>query len=97
MRGLHWFRNDLRLQDNRALDDLFQAVDEWCGLFVLEPRLVSIPSVSWKRFSFLSECLDELANDLEQVGNRLIIIEGPAETQIPQLMHKISALSLIHI
>ena len=91
MRGLHWFRNDFRLQDNRALYDLFQTVDEWCGLFVLEPRLVDIPSVSRKRLSFLFECLDKLANDLEQIGNRLVIVEGPAEKQIPQLMHAMSA------
>ena len=91
MRGLHWFRNDLRLQDNRALDDLFQTVDEWCGLFVLEPRLVDMPSVSRKRLSFLFECLDDLATDITQVGNRLVIIEGPAETQIPQVMHEMSA------
>ena len=90
MRGLHWFRNDLRLQDNRALSDLSRVVDEWCGLFVLEPRLVSIPSVSWKRLSFLFDCLDELANDLEQIGNRLVIVEGSAEKQIPQLMHAMS-------
>ncbi|KAA1300963.1 MAG: hypothetical protein EGP04_07310, partial [SAR202 cluster bacterium] len=28
MRGLHWFRSDLRLKDNRALSDLSRAVDE---------------------------------------------------------------------
>ena len=90
MRGVHWFRNDLRLEDNRALGDLFQAVDEWCGLFVLEPRLVDIPSVSLKRLSFLFECLDDLSNNLDQVGNRLVVVDGPAETQIPQLMQKLS-------
>ena len=66
-------------------------MDEWCGLFVLEPRLVDIPLVSRKRLSFLFECLDDLATDITQVGNRLVIIEGPAETQIPQLMHEMSA------
>ena len=90
MRGVHWFRNDLRLEDNRALGDLFQAVDEWCGLFVLEPRLVDIPSVSRKRLSFLFGCLDDLASDIARVGSRLVIVDGPAETQIPQLMHKLS-------
>ena len=85
MRGLHWFRNDLRLEDNRVLSDLFQAVDEWCGLFILEPRLVDIPSVSQKRLSFLFECLDDLSDELDQDGNRLVIVEGPAETQIPGL------------
>ena len=90
MRGLHWFRTDLRLQDNRALGDLFQAVDEWCGLFVLEPRLVDIPSVSRKRLSFLFGCLDDLASDIARVGSRLVIIDGPAETQIPQVMHELS-------
>ena len=84
MRGLHWFRNDLRLEDNRALADLFRVVDEWCGLFVLEPRLVDIPSVSLKRLSFLFECLDDLSNDLDQVGNRLVVVDGPArDTDTP--------------
>ncbi|PHS06096.1 MAG: deoxyribodipyrimidine photolyase [Acidithiobacillus sp.] len=91
MRGLHWFRNDLRLKDNRALGDLFQAVDEWCGLFVLEPRLIDVPSVSQKRLSFLFECLEDLSDDLDKVRNRLVIVEGPAETEIPRLMHKLSA------
>ena len=49
------------------------------------------PSVSRKRLSFLFECLDDLATDITQVGNRLVIIEGPAETQIPQVMHEMSA------
>ena len=50
-----------------------------------------MPSVSRKRLSFLFECLDDLATDITQVGNRLVIIEGPAETQIPQVMHEMSA------
>ena len=42
-RGLHWFRNDLRLQDNTALDALADRAEQWLGVFVLDPRLVYGP------------------------------------------------------
>ena len=37
--GIHWFRNDLRFDDNRALKCLLDKVDEWLLVFVLDPRL----------------------------------------------------------
>ena len=39
-RGLHWFRNDLRLRDNTALNELLARSDEWLPVFVLDPRLM---------------------------------------------------------
>ena len=91
MRGLHWFRNDLRLKDNQAIEALFHTVTEWSGIFVMEPRLVGVSSVSTKRLSFLLECLDELRKDLEAVNTKLVIVEGPAETKIIRIMDMLSA------
>jgi len=37
-RGLHWFRNDLRLTDHASLDALFRAVDPVGGVVVSARR-----------------------------------------------------------
>ena len=34
-RGLHWFRNDLRLQDNTALEALASRAEAWLPVFIL--------------------------------------------------------------
>ena len=41
MRGLHWFRNDLRLDDNRSLAALTERVEAWLPVFVLDPELLA--------------------------------------------------------
>ena len=43
MRGLHWFRNDLRLHDNSALAALAGRAEQWLPVFVLDPRLLHGP------------------------------------------------------
>jgi deoxyribodipyrimidine photolyase len=43
-RGLHWFRNDLRLRDNTALEALATRVEQWLPVFVLDPRITAGPS-----------------------------------------------------
>ena len=91
MRGLHWFRNDLRLANNRALQRLFEQVDEWAAVFVVEPRLISQDKAPDKRTRFLLECLESLRGDLRTRGVSLIIVKGPAETEIPRLMGELSA------
>ena len=40
MRGLHWFRNDLRLADNTALNRLAERAEQWLPVCVLDPRLL---------------------------------------------------------
>ena len=91
MRGLHWFRDDLRLTNNPALQGLFEQVDEWAAVFVVEPRLISRDKTPDKRTRFLLDCLDSLRGDLSAQGVSLIIVKGPAETEIPRLMGELSA------
>ena len=90
MRGLHWFRNDLRLRDNRALEALFETVDQWAAVFVVEPRLVDGRRSAPKRSAFLFNCLDRLGDELGERGIPLVILEGRAEAEIERLMHRLS-------
>lgn len=91
MRGIHWFRNDLRLQDNLALGALAGRVDEWLPVFVLDPKLLERNAQASARLRFLVDCLERLGADLASRGVPLQILEGEAETQIPELMRETRA------
>lgn len=64
VRGIHWFRNDLRLQDNTALAALSERVEEWLPIFVLDPRIFSRMNSGQPRVRFLLDCLDRLGEEL---------------------------------
>ncbi|MFO0688032.1 MAG: deoxyribodipyrimidine photo-lyase [Myxococcota bacterium] len=85
MRGLHWFRNDLRLRDNRALEALTDRVEAWLPVFVLDPELLARSPASRPRTRFLLDCLLALERDLAERGVRLRVLEGPPERVLPEL------------
>ncbi|TFH24086.1 MAG: deoxyribodipyrimidine photo-lyase, partial [Myxococcales bacterium] len=91
MRGLHWFRNDLRLQDNTALSALVAQVAEWLPVFVLDPRLTTGPHAGAARMRFLLDCLGHVARDLDERGVPLLVREGPPEQVLPKLMYETGA------
>jgi len=90
-RGLHWFRNDLRLSDNSALAALAERVDEWLPVFVLDPRMVEGPRAAAPRLRFLLDCLAQLARDLEKRGVPLLIRRGRPEELLPALLDETGA------
>ena len=89
MRGIHWFRNDLRLRDNTALHDLAERVDEWLPVFVRDPRLARSPSGPRERF--LRDCLERLRRALEARGIPLLVRSGAPEKVLPALLHETRA------
>jgi deoxyribodipyrimidine photo-lyase len=91
MRGLHWFRNDLRLSDNTALNALVAHAREWLPVFVLDARLIAGPRVGEPRTRFLLDCLARLGRDLEKRGVPLLVREGRPEEVLPALMYETGA------
>jgi len=85
-RGLHWFRNDLRLRDNTALAELCARVEQWLPVFVLDPRILGSAGVGEPRTRFLLDCLERLGRDLEARGIPLLVREGRAEEVLPKLL-----------
>jgi deoxyribodipyrimidine photo-lyase len=85
MRGLHWFRNDLRLDDNRSLSALAERVDEWLPVFVLDPTLLARSPVDRPRTRFLLDCLESLRADLAARGIPLQVLAGRPEVVLPKL------------
>ena len=88
--ALHWFRRDLRLTDNTALNAAaahdcvipIYIVSEWRGTH----RWTGAP-----RQEFLCGCLESLSRNLEAKGGRLIIRRGKADVVLRELAHETGA------
>lgn len=91
MRGLHWFRNDLRLLDNLPLMALAERVDEWLPVFVLDPELLGRDPSTRPRTRFLLEGVARLAEDLARRGVALQLLEGRPEREIPRFARATNA------
>ena len=83
---IHWFRRDLRLQDNTALSaaarDSGGAV---IPTFVLDDRLLRGADVAPGRVQFMLDCLRELDANLRRQGSRLIVLRGDPATELARL------------
>jgi deoxyribodipyrimidine photo-lyase len=88
---LHWFRRDLRLDDNTALSAAARDSDGVVPVFVLDDHYARDPNVGPSRFRFLRESLENLEAALEKVGARLVVRRGPAAEALPRLLAETGA------
>lgn len=96
MRKLYWFRRDLRLNDNAGL--LAQSdADRLLLVFVWpeNPPWHNITGMGAQRESFLLQSLRALQEELQDIGQDLLILKGSPERLIPQLVrdHAIDAVA----
>ncbi len=80
-KGIFWFRNDLRLEDNPALNALCKSCDEVTFMYILDPELFNSTQFSESRlgnarWQFIQECLADLQKQLENKNQQLIIKVG---------------------
>lgn len=89
--AIHWFRRDLRLTDNTALQAASAASQHLVPCYILS---------SWKRNhgwtgparqQFLCGCIQSLSKNLEASESRLILREGRAEDEIERLIKETGA------
>lgn len=75
---LLWFRNDLRLADNRALAAALATGRPVVPLFVLDDETPGVRPMGGASRWWLHHSLTALSRDLEKRGARLILRRGPA-------------------
>lgn len=90
MRAVHWFRNDLRLEDNAALA-VAAVADEIIPLFVLDPYLLAAAPRACRRTNFLLESLRELSRELSARGCPLVVRSGDPAVEVPRLVDEVRA------
>lgn len=88
--GLFWFTNDLRLHDQPALWKM-QAVDKLICVFCIDPQWfrpngLYAKAMGERRFQFLGESLLDLQQQLQQVGQQLIIKQQTPHLALTELI-----------
>lgn len=89
---LYWFTNDLRIRDNRILDELVDASELLC-VYVVDPvwftqRMWQYPGRSALRWQFLLESLNELNRGLMTLGQQLHICYQPTQDALVDLIDR---------
>ena len=74
--GIFWFRQDLRLYDNLALNDLINRSDKIIPLYIVDDSVQIGGASKW----WLQKSLESLNNSLKSKGSKLYCLKGsPAE------------------
>lgn len=84
--AIHWFRRDLRLSDNTALNAALAAHEEVIPVYILSSWRGTHHWTGPARQEFLCGCLASLSKNLEAKGGRLIIRQGPADQVLAALL-----------
>jgi len=88
---IHWFRRDLRLADNTALNAAFQTGKPVVAVFVLSEWKSQHHWCGAARQEFLCSCLASLAAEIEAWGGRLIFRTGVADVVLEELVAECKA------
>lgn len=89
-----WFRRDLRLHDQPALSAALGHRRVLC-LFVLDDRLLHGRHASPNRAWFLRECLDDLEDQVAQLGGALLVRNGRPEEVVPAVARDAGAATVL--
>jgi len=90
--GIFWFTNDLRLHDQPALWKM-QSVDKLICVFCLDPQWfrpngLNAKAMGERRLQFLVESLKDLQQQLQHVGQVLIIKQQTPHLALTELINK---------
>jgi deoxyribodipyrimidine photo-lyase len=92
MTVLHWFRRDLRLADNTALNAaLGSSEGHVIPVFVFDDALLKGPNVAPARVQFMIDCLADLDAQLKARGSRLIIRRGDTAAELLRVAREAGA------
>lgn len=85
-RVIHWFRRDLRLTDNTALNAACAASEEILPLFILSDWRKEHSWTGPKRQQFLCDCLESLSKNVKHLGGSFVIRQGDAVAELENLI-----------
>lgn len=91
--GIVWFRNDLRVTDNRVLHLAQQECKQLLPVFILDPRWFQPTDLGFEktghfRLAFLLQSLQNLKKKLSSLDGDLWVVKGYPEVILPELTQK---------
>ncbi len=92
MRVIHWFRKDLRIEDNTALNQARSlARDGIIPVYLSEPTVLGRPDMAPVRTRFVLDSLAELGDTIEKGGGALILRHGDAVEEMLRVVRETGA------
>ena len=97
---LFWFRNDLRLHDQRALKQAIEHAQAHQQALLLvyvhepeqdEPTAWGFRRMGAHRRRFVADTLQDLQKSLEALGQRLVLLHGPVAAVLPACTRRVQA------
>lgn len=80
-----WFKRDLRTRDHEPLAAAARLGEPVIPLYVVEDEYWRLPDTSERQWAFIKDSLEDLDQQLRQVGNRLVIRRGAVTDVLRQL------------
>lgn len=92
-KGVVWFRNDLRLHDQVALNRALEECGQVLPIYCLDPRQFDTTPMGFAktgdfRRQFLYQSVEDLRHQLIEKGANLLVMQGKPEDIIPELCAK---------
>ncbi len=91
---IHWFRRDLRLDDNLALAAAFQSGAPILPVFIFDPAILKSDWSGAPRLAFLLEALTALDESLQAWGGKLLVRMGDPRQVLHELIQTTGATGL---
>ncbi len=96
-RAIVWFRNDLRLHDNEALQEALKIADEVIPVYVFDERIFlgrtryGFAKTGPFRAKFILQSVEDLRRSLRKLGAELYVRTGKPEEEVFQLVNQTKA------
>jgi deoxyribodipyrimidine photo-lyase len=88
--GIHWFRRDLRVAGNPALQWSFkQHQGRVVGLFCFDSKFLSREDFSHHRFAFFMETMRKLAQELREAGGDLWVVDCRPQEALERILESL--------
>ena len=83
--NIFWFRRDLRLEDNTALDHAFKDGLPVLPLFIFDTVILDELPADDPRISFIHSTLEKINSELQKHGSSVLVIKGDPENVLEKL------------
>ena len=87
MKGLVWFRSDLRTDDNPALKSAFEQCDELIAIYLYSPKQATLHNESNIKNDFIIKNLKTLGSKLKSLNVSFVIKNSEGFNQDPLLIN----------
>jgi deoxyribodipyrimidine photo-lyase len=91
---IHWFRRDLRLSDNLALNAALESGLPVIPVFIFDPKIYKGERSSGNRTAFLLKGLEALNHELRRRGSGLVVRRGDPRMVLLKLVAETGAQAL---